>query len=357
MRRVIGSIALGLGVALLVIGLAARPVIYDRLATVPLDQNSESISEGEGMTALRAWSPDETTARYDRLTGVTLRSTRTVKGIPGAVPVDQQDSNAFWQTGVLSEAVGIGDLTSSLEGVSFDRRTGEATNCCGDFKAVPADPENPLGDMVNEPIEHEGLFFKFPFGVEKSTYKWWDGDLGAPVDISFVREENVAGADTYVFEQTIPQTEVTTRDVPAAIFDTEATGNTPAKVMYGNTRTLWVEPATGVIIKGQEVLDRSFVSDLGTATTTKGTIGYTEETVRENAENWGSKGRLLGFVGGALMPVGIVVGLAMIAVGLLLLRTGSRPSPANRQRSGRRTGDGGVAAIFDPESEGRRART
>ena len=115
MRRVIGSIALGLGVALFVIGLAARPVIYDRLATVPLDQNSVSISEGEGMTAL-SWSPDETSARYDRLTGVTLRSTRTVKGIPGAVPVDQQDSNAFWQTGVLSEAVGMGDLTSSLEG-------------------------------------------------------------------------------------------------------------------------------------------------------------------------------------------------------------------------------------------------
>src|SRR3546814_6079167 len=66
-------------------------------------------------------SPDEKTARYDRLTDVTLRSTRTVKGIPGAVPADQQDSNAFWQTGVLSEAVGVGDLTSSLEGVSFDR--------------------------------------------------------------------------------------------------------------------------------------------------------------------------------------------------------------------------------------------
>ena len=127
--------------------------------------------------------------------------------------------------------------------------------------------------------------------------------------------------------------------------------------MYGNTRTLWVEPATGVIIKGQEVLDRSFVSDLGTVTTTKGTIGYTEETVRENAENWGSKGRLLGFVGGALMPVGIVPWARLIAVGLLLLRTGSRPSPANRQHSGSRTGDGGVSAIFEPESEARRART
>ena len=57
LRRVIGSIALGLGVALFVIGLAARPVIYDRLATVPLDQNSVSISEGEGMTALRLGRP------------------------------------------------------------------------------------------------------------------------------------------------------------------------------------------------------------------------------------------------------------------------------------------------------------
>ena len=149
---------------------------------------------------------------------MTLRSTRTVKGIPGAVPVDQQDSNAFWQTGVLSEAVGIGDLTSSLEGSPSTGELGRRPTVCGDFKAVPADPENPLGDMVNEPIELAGSLLQVPVRGREVDVQVVGRGPGAPADISFVREENVAGADTYVFEQTIPQTEVATRDVPAAIF-------------------------------------------------------------------------------------------------------------------------------------------
>ena len=33
---------------------------------------------------------------------------------------------------------------------------------------------------------------------------------------------------------------------------------------------------------------------------TVGTIGYDDQTVSDNAKTWGSKGSLLGFIGGAL---------------------------------------------------------
>jgi hypothetical protein len=105
-----------------------------------------------------------------------------------------------------------------------------------------------------------------------------------------------------------------------------------AKVMYGNDRTLWVEPNTGVIIKGQEVLDRSLVSQFGTVYTTEGTIGYTDETVRANAETWGSKGRLLGFVRDSLKPTALIVGGLLVLGGLALLllppRRGKAPADA-----------------------------
>ena len=69
------------------------------------------------------------------------------------------------------------------------------------------------------PVTHQGLFFKFPFAVEKKTYPWWDGDLSQAVDISFVKEEELFGTSTYVFQQVIPPTEVPpTRTVPAAVF-------------------------------------------------------------------------------------------------------------------------------------------
>ena len=102
---------------------------------------------------------------------------------------------------------------------------------------------------------------------------------------------------------------------------------------YGNTRTLWIEPNTGVIIKGQEQVDKSLISTLGTVATTKGTIGYTDQTVRDNAETWGSKGRLLGFIGGPFMWVGIISGLLLIVVGALLI--GRRPAAAGAGRSRR----------------------
>jgi hypothetical protein len=143
--------------------------------------------------------------------------------------------------------------------------------------------------------------------------------------MKYVRSDTLFGTDTYVFEQVTPRTEVATREVPAAIFGGE--GDVPAKVMYANTRTLWVEPNTGVIIKGQEVLDKSLVSDLGEVATTKGTIGYDEKTVRDNAEAWGSKGRLLGFVGGPLMPVSITLGLILVGLGLFLVGRSNSPRP------------------------------
>ena len=163
--------------------------------------------------------------------------------------------------------------------------------------------------------------------------------------MKFVREEALFGTGTYVFEQVTPQTEVDSRDVPAAIFG-GADGNTTAKVMYGNTRTLWVEPNTGTIIKGQEVLDKSLVSPLGTVATTKGTIAYTEATVKENASTYGTKGKLLGFIGGPLTLVGIILGLILAGVGTYLIAGGRGTDAGSRSRRGSDGGDyDGVEAL------------
>lgn len=338
MRRIFGGLAIVLGAALIGLGFLANPYVYQRLATVPLDQRPAisasgtqdctaedndcytSRSEGKGMQVLRLWSDDEDKAHYDKLTDAHVRSTRTVIGVPGEVP-EGDERTAVWQTGVKSEAVGVGDLTYSMEVVTFDRVTGETTGSPLDVRSAGDldDPEKLV------PVLHAGQFFKFPFNVQKTTYQFWDGDLSEAVAIEFIREENLFGTETYVFQQSIPSTRVTSRSVPAGIFD--ATGeDVEVDVMYANKRTLWVEPNTGVIVKGQEELDRSLVSaKYGTVYTTKGTIGYNEETVLENAETWGSKGRLLGFVRDTLKPVGIAAGVVLLVLGLALLFIRPRP--------------------------------
>jgi len=352
LRRIFGGLALFLGVVLIGLGLLSNPYLYDKLATVPLDQKPSvspsgnpddcdklpndcytSRSEGTGMQVLRLWADADKKAHYDKLSDAHVQSTRIVIGIPGEVPKGD-DRIAVWQTGVKSEALGVGDLTFSNEVVTFDRVTGQATGSNLDVRSA-GDLDDP-SKMV--PVKHEGQFFKFPFNVQKQTYQFWDGDVSRAVPIEFVREENLFGTNTYVFQQAIPTAKVTSRPVPAAIFD--ATGaDVQADVMYGNTRTLWVEPATGVIVKGQEVLDRSLVSDLGTVYTTKGTIGYNEATVKDNAETWGSKGRLLAFVRDSLKPVGLAVGALLAIGGLALLLMGSGRSGSDRPRGGQRPSD------------------
>ena len=215
MRRTLGAIALGLGALLLVVGLMAKPVLYTQLATVPLNYKSTSVSVGRDMSVLRLWSDDAKVGHYDKLTGVTVQSTRQVLGIPGRVPADKQSSTAFWQTGVKSIAVGVGDLSYSMETVSFDRLTGVANNCCGDQVSI-GDLEKP--DAMKN-ITHEGGYFKFPFDVQKQSYAWWDGDLGKATAAKFVRTEDLFGTETYVFEQRIDKQAVARRTVGNKSFE------------------------------------------------------------------------------------------------------------------------------------------
>ncbi|WP_082553087.1 DUF3068 domain-containing protein [Phycicoccus sp. Root101] len=324
MRKVLGSVAMVLGVLLLVLGVLAKPVLYKGLATVKLDQRSESTSQGSGMSALYAHEVNGS-AVFDKLQNVNLKSTREVIGIPGRVKAKgTQDDQAFWQTTVQSQAQINGkwtDLSYSNEGVSFNRKSGTATNCCGDYKSA-GDLDDP-SKLV--PVDHQGNFFKFPFDVQKKSYSWWDGDLGKATDMQFVREEKIEGLNTYVFRQIIDKAQVAQREVPKAIFGDSSSGNVQASVMYGNVRTLWIEPHTGVLIKGQEQVDKSLVAEgYDDVPTTLGTIGYSDATVKKNVEDWSSKGALLGFIGGALTPVGIGLGILLIALGLVLTLGGGR---------------------------------
>jgi hypothetical protein len=326
MRRVLGGIAVALGAALLLLGFLAKPVIYAKSASVPLDYTTTQVSQGANMSVLRIHVGADGNPLFDKLNGATVRSTRNVLGIPGKVPADKQATSAFWQTGVKSEALGVGDLTYTNETVSFDRVSGESNNCCGDQASAGALDDSTK--MVD--IKHQGNFYKFPFDVQKEqTYQWWDGDLGKAAPASFVRTEALYGTDTYVFEQRIDQTQVGTLTAPAALFDSTG-ADVDAKIMYGTVTTLWVEPNTGVVIKGQQVINKQIVSSLGTVDATKGTIAYNEQTVRGNVDDWGSKGRQLALVKNTLGPVGIGAGLVLIVGGLalLLLRGRTAPAPA-----------------------------
>lgn len=326
MRRVLGFIAIALGALLIGLGLMAKPFMYDRLATVPLDQRTTSVSMGQNMSVLYPHAGEDGPA-IDKLSGVTVQNTREVNGIPGvAQEFGVEDEQAFWQSSSVSRAQVDGewvDLSYSDSGVSINRKTGEATNCCGDFRSV-GDMDDP--DAVEDAV-HEGLVFKFPFNVQKQTYQWWDGDLQKAMPIEFQDEEDVFGTNTYRFQQVIPDTIIQTRNVPGSLFAPALRVDVRADLHYANTRTLWVEPNTGVIIKGEEQVEKVLTAPgQQPVPFTVGTIGFDDETIQANADEWGSKGSLLGLIRGPLMWYLLIPGLILLGLGAFLAFTSRDPA-------------------------------
>jgi hypothetical protein len=306
----VGYVCLFLGTLLLLLGILAKPVLYHNLATVPLDQSTRLVSVGEHMSALEISKEKGVRVLHD----ATLQNTKIVLGIPGKA----KGNNAFWQYVVVSKEVGGRDLDKSQEGVSFDRVSGEATNCCGDYKSAPTakDVEN-----INYDYKHQGLFFKFPFDTQKTTYQWWDGDLGRAEPMRYLRTEKVQGVQTYVFQQKSgPEVYGKQKGVPGELFHSKKPVD--ANLVYENTRTLYVEPNTGLIIKGVEQQNKRLEAPgYAAVPTTLGTIGYTDATIKQNIKDLGSNGTMLGFMKGPLTPIGIVLGLLLMGVGLALVLT------------------------------------
>ncbi|MBM6403800.1 DUF3068 domain-containing protein [Phycicoccus sp. CSK15P-2] len=326
MRRVLGAVLVIMGALFLGFGVLAKPYLYDRLAVVPLDQDSTSVSEGTDMDVLWAHEDEDGQGKIDKLTGVRVVSTRQIRGIPGEVEnLGLQDDDAFWQTTVRSQAEVDGrlvDLSYSDAGVSVDRRTGAATNCCGDY-ASAGDLDDP--DKI-EPRTYEGQYFKFPFDTKQQEYLWWDSGVQRADPIRFVEEDEIDGTRVYVFRQIVGPERIDAREVPGSLFSASETGNVAADVMYSNTRTLWVEPVTGVVIDGNEEVSLTYEAEgLDPVARTVGTIGFNADTVANNAATWGAKARLLSFIENWLTLVGVALGVLFIVGGaaLLLMRSAS----------------------------------
>jgi Porin PorA len=301
-----------LGALMLMVGVLAKPVLYDNLAKVPLDQKITLVSIGDHMSALEASKEG-----VKVLTDVTLQNTRYVVGIPAKA----KGSSAFWQYIVASKQVGGKDLDYSQDGVSFDRVTGQATNCCGDYKSAGT-VDHP--SAIKNDFAHKGLFFKFPFNTQKTTYQWWDGDLARTVPIKYMRTQDIQGVPTYVFQQKIgPETYAKETGLPGSLFNTTKPVN--ADAVYQNTRTLYVEPNTGVVIKGVEEQNKRLEAPgLAAVPITKGTIGYDVATVKKNVTDWGPKGKMLGLLNGPMTWIGILLGLILLGAGAFLAFGGSK---------------------------------
>jgi hypothetical protein len=304
MRRLLGPLLFGLGAFLLVAGLLIRFYAYPHVALAPIDQNSVTKLEAKGAEIF------DTTTLQPITTDLSVQS-RTVGDVKAS---KARGGNVRVWVGTTSIRSDDGTVRSrSTERTAFDAVSAKAVNCCGAFD------ESTEGDRKS--VKRSGLVFKWPFNTEKKSYQVWDGTLGATATAKFVRESSVRGLKTYEFKLTVPRTKVGTQEVPASVVGEPGTGNVEADSMYSTTNDYQIEPLTGAIVTQSLASDNTLAIDgEDRVTTTKANLVYTPATVDSYVKDFKSKAALLKLVQTTGPIITVVLGLILLALGVLLGR-------------------------------------
>jgi hypothetical protein len=296
MARRVGFVLVFVGLFLLFFGLFERFYAYPRLKKAPLDQYSTPVATGTGTYFNR--SPD----RLEEVTGAQLLNKRIVRGDVAA----GTDEVAVWDSfNSTIDTADQGVITATQERIALDRVTAQSVQCCG---------ENP---------RHQGLTLKFPFDTEKTTYQFWDGPAQRALPAAYTRTERLEGVDVYRFEQRIDRLDVGDQEIPGALAGDPDSPSIQTNIIYSNLKTLWVEPATGIIVKAQQDVSQVLETPGGEQVLTllDGTLTYDEATVSANADDAASGANRLRLLGTIIPAVALFLGLVALAAGLVLLRS------------------------------------
>ncbi|WP_199442724.1 DUF3068 domain-containing protein [Umezawaea beigongshangensis] len=323
MRRVVGLVLIGVGVFALALGLLLRFYVYPSLAVVPLEQKVESVARG---TATVFYTGDMTLRR-----NVELTATRKVESNLTRPDVVKDGDVMVWDQGLLVTDQ-RGTTISALEHrVCLDRRTNAAVERCSESYVTESEAGPTQADRD---VEQRGLHYKFPFGTERRDYEYFDTTLRTATTARFEAEDVVNGLEVYRFVQDVPTTKIREQEVPGDLVGSDEP-SVRADRYYQNTRTMWVEPVSGIIVKGREQQKQTLRGPEGTEGTTvlDGTLTFTEETIVDSvarAEDSRGKLFLLHTAGPlALIPLGVVLAL----FGTFALITAARAGKRDRENS------------------------
>ncbi|HEV2781641.1 MAG TPA: DUF3068 domain-containing protein [Actinophytocola sp.] len=347
MRRILGFVLLGLGVFAVALGLLLRLYAYPRLAKAPLDPKTVSVATGSGITALVIVRQSNGAALPEIRTNLDVTANRYVSGDLTQPEVVEDGDVASW-----IEAVEVVDQNGNLirateRQLCVDRRTNEAVENC-QIRYVKTKTDSSFTGAIREDnINQPGLNLKFPFDTEKHDYAVFDLSIRDATDARFEAEEEIDGLTVYRFVQDIQPRKLEERDVPGSLVG-RSEPTVKADLYYQVRRTMWVEPATGQIIKGSEDQRQELVrSDQSPGQGTVvfgGTLTFTDETVGKNVADAKENRSKLWLL--TTLPIFLWIGgvlLILAAVALLLLGRGgsggfvqgSTP-PQERQLTGAR---------------------
>jgi len=292
MRRILGSVLIGLGLFGIVLAILLPTVVVSGSKKTPLDLNITLHSTGSAQVL---------NAATGKVSDVNLRATRIVRSDSKAsdgkkTTVDETLCTVIVQ-GDTADCLRAPDprlLSITTDRVTSDRRSAEAVH-------VAKYKENVNGDASKR---HTGMAYKWPIDAKKKTYQFYEPDLAEAFPAAYKGTSKIKGLTVYEY-----------------VCDT---GTQPYQVQglfpgtYTDTRTVYVEPQTGAIMKGvehqvQALADGQVALDT-TLTFDQKAIDYQANFAKDKikalhlAQIWGP------------IVVG-VLGIGALVGGFLLLRT------------------------------------
>ncbi len=327
--KVVGMLTLG--IAGVVAGLVLLVFIIPGMAQFPDDVDSTRVYEGELSVMLNA----EALAAGD-MENVFLRD------IPVTIDRRVQTLEVDGQKALVNDLAVMsspaGPLQQAEDTYAIDRKTMEHIANFTDDDRV---------------LDREGLVVGFPIGTEAADYLGWNGDTLETNTLSYVREEEHEGLNTYVFTAASGPDLIKDPDllasfpselpkavieglVPALGLPDEAMAEfgallpllpdpVPLAYTYAYETMYWVEPDTGVLIDYDKTESRAVLLAVGEQPVPVAEVMHLEYVQADSsvadavADAEGAQGQLLWL--GRVLPYGLIaVGLVVGLLGFAAMR-------------------------------------
>ena len=340
--RTAGSIAFVGGLLILAVGLIVQFVVAPAQAQFPDDVDRTRNYEGELHVLL-----DPEALATENFADVLVRDVPvTIDRSIQTLEVDGRRALVY-DGSVVSGPTG--PILASEDVYAIDRKTMEHVENFTDDARV---------------IDRDGLVVGFPIGTDADEYAGFNGDTLTTNTITFLREEEHQGLNTYVFSAAsgpdpitdpvvlatlpseLPKAAVENL-VPALDLSDEARAGLaevlptlpdpiPLAYTYTYETTYWVEPDSGVLVDYNKVESRGVAIDLGEQAIPVGEVmnleyAQTAASV-DDAVDDANDARSRLFWQGRVLPYGLIgIGALVALLGLLILqRRRTDTVPADR---------------------------
>jgi len=229
--RVAGWTLAGLGILALAVAVLVPGGSPAPEAGLPLAERYETVTEGSDVTFL-----DPVT--LEQRTGEDVSTTVRVRGIERSEDADVD--TVVRRSGTTTRAAdGTLVAPTTTTTACLDRRTAEAVDCSS-------------AGVDGERTDVRGLTLAFPPGAPARDGMMWDGTVQASFPVRYVGDEEFRGLDVRRYEQQVPEQVLRPVLVAGALLGSDQ-DRAPGDLWYGVTRTLLVEPVSGVVVSTEEV--------------------------------------------------------------------------------------------------------